>query len=50
MLNEVITQEMVRKSFYILSTQHYLFRSKLIIDENGDFYFEEIIIPDDDDN
>ena len=45
---KVITEKMVRKGLRILSNQHYMLRSKLLVDDNEDFYFEEMIFPDDD--
>ena len=47
---DVITEKMVRKRFHILCTQHYMLRSKLLVDENGNFYYQEMIFPDGDDN
>ena len=45
---DVITEGMIRKSFLVLARHHFLLRSKLLTNDDGDYYYEEIIFSDTD--
>ena len=41
--DDIIKEDIIRKRFRILSGQHYVLRSQILLDENEDFYLKEMI-------
>ena len=47
---DVMTEDKIRKAFLMLASHHSMLHSKLLTNDDGDYYFEEMIFSDTDPN